>query len=101
MKSASDIIQEGIHGQNLDKVIDILNSIKESNPIVWFTLYKVLQRIKNGWEEEILPIERSNEIENKFKSILSKLLNNIENKSLNDACADLEELIKLYISEYI
>lgn len=101
MKSASDIIQEGMHGHNLDKVINMLNSIKESNPIVWFTLYKVLQRINNEWEEEILPIERSNEIENKFKNILSKILNNIESKSLIDASTDLEELVKLYISEYI
>lgn len=101
MKNALDLLQEGMHGQNLKKIMDSIASIQQSNPIVWFTVYKVLERINNEWDEEILPNERVNTIENRFKEPLSKVAENIDRKSLNEIIVDLENLIKAYISEYI
>lgn len=74
MSQASQLIAEGMYGQNLQRAVDSIRYLQDSSPLIWFVVFKTLQRINDEWDEEILPIERADQIEKRFQGRLVALL---------------------------
>jgi hypothetical protein len=92
---------DGLYGDSIKAIIRNLSAEKATNTVAWFCLLTVLTRIEDEWEEdEWLPNDRSDEIDDKLRQIVQKFLAHTLNASYADSEQDLLQLIQQYLSLY-
>ena len=101
MSKAYAIIADGMGFSNLEAANSAIDDLRDRNAVVWFVVFKVLQRIRDEWDEGMLPRQRADHIEEAFQDQLVAVLKDADEDNLVAVKGGLERLVKTYVREFV
>src|SRR5438445_12345266 len=93
-------LASGLHGDSLVRAIGILRGQTARNPLAWFVLFQILNRLLTEWDEGALPVERADRLDEAFHRDVVYLSGQLD-ADTPDIEATLQRLVLTYRADFV